>query len=108
VERTSPLQLRLGVPQHKGNAAFIAAPSPQTEGATSSVGFRRQLPLEGKPSPRQKAPSPRKRKSLPLDGKVPNASEADEVERTSSLQLRLGVPQHKGNAAFIAAPSPQT
>ena len=52
--------------KHKGKTAFAAITPLHAKDATSSVGFRRQLPLEGKPNP---AATQR----LPLEGKVPNA-----------------------------------
>ena len=79
--------------KHKGKTAFAAITPLHAKDATSSVGFRRQLPLEGKPNPTAKSTLPAATQSLPLEGKVPNTCEADEVGRTSLLQFHLGAPQ---------------
>ena len=54
--------------KHKGKTTFAAITPLHAKDATSSVGFRRQLPLEGKPNPRQKAAphAQKRRKSSPL------------------------------------------
>ncbi len=59
---------------HRAKATLLSLPCPHCKPEMPPhQSLSRQLPLEGKPNSRQKAPSPQERKSLPLEGKVPNA-----------------------------------
>ena len=59
--------------KHKGKTAFTAITPLHAKDATSSVGFRRQLPLEGKPNPAAKSTPAASKKpaSFPLSNEKP-------------------------------------